>query len=80
MDHIIEKVKEIVVKQLDLPYGTAVASKTNLYDLGGGSLDAVEIVIALEKEFGVSVEESSAQAISTVEDAAKLIAKLINQK
>lgn len=40
----------------------------------------VEIVMGLEEEFGISVEEESAQTIQTVQDAADLIEKLIEQK
>lgn len=50
------------------------------------SLDAsflpfqVEIVMGLEEEFGISVEEESAQGILTVQDAAELIEKLLEKK
>lgn len=40
----------------------------------------VEIVMGLEEEFGISVEEDSAQAIATVQDAADLIEKLVEKK
>ena len=40
----------------------------------------VEIVMGLEEEFQISVEESSAQSIATVEDAAELIDKLVAEK
>lgn len=40
----------------------------------------VEIVMGLEEEFDISVEESSAQAIATVEDAAALIDELVAAK
>lgn len=40
----------------------------------------VEIVMGLEEEFGISVEEESAQSIATVQDAADLIEKLIEKK
>lgn len=40
----------------------------------------VEIVMGLEEEFGISVEEESAQSIATVQDAADLIEKLIDSK
>ncbi|CAO2190372.1 unnamed protein product, partial [Urochloa humidicola] len=44
------------------------------------TVDKVEIVMGLEEEFGISVEESSAQSIATVEDAAELIDKLVDAK
>ncbi|CAA0807121.1 Acyl carrier protein 4- chloroplastic [Striga hermonthica] len=40
---------------------------------------AVEIVMGLEEEFGISVEEESAQSITTVQDAADLIEKLLEK-
>jgi len=40
----------------------------------------VEIVMGLEEEFGISVEEESAQNISTVQDAADMIDKLLESK
>jgi acyl carrier protein len=40
----------------------------------------VEIVMGLEEEFGITVEESSAQTIATVEDAAELIDELVSKK
>lgn len=40
----------------------------------------VEIVMGLEEEFGISVEEESAQTIATVQDAADLIEKLVEKK
>ena len=43
-------------------------------------LTQVEIVMGLEEEFGISVEEESAQNIATVQDAADLIEKLIESK
>jgi uncharacterized protein (DUF697 family) len=40
----------------------------------------VEIVMGLEEEFGISVEEESAQSIATVQDAADLIENLVEKK
>jgi hypothetical protein len=40
----------------------------------------VEIVMGLEEEFGITVEETSAQTIATVEDAAELIDELVSKK
>ncbi|KAG8048215.1 hypothetical protein GUJ93_ZPchr0008g11518 [Zizania palustris] len=73
----VEKVCDIVKKQLALPEGTEVSGASKFSDLGADSLDTVEIVMGLEEEFHISVEESSAQSIATVEDAAALIDKLV---
>nr|QQG63848.1 Acyl carrier protein [Paeonia delavayi] len=76
----VEKVCEIVRKQLALPDDSAVTGESKFSALGADSLDTVEIVMGLEEEFGISVEEESAQTIATVQDAADLIEKLIEKK
>ncbi|CAM8918317.1 unnamed protein product [Rhodiola kirilowii] len=72
----VDKVCEIVKKQLALPEDTSVTGESKFATLGADSLDTVEIVMGLE-EFGISVEEESAQTIATVQDAADMIEKLL---
>ncbi|KAG9143689.1 hypothetical protein Leryth_024636 [Lithospermum erythrorhizon] len=74
----VEKVCSIVRKQLALADDAAVTGESKFAALGADSLDTVEIVMGLEEEFGISVEEESAQSIATVQDAADLIEKLIS--
>ncbi|KAK3148711.1 hypothetical protein QOZ80_3AG0207670 [Eleusine coracana subsp. coracana] len=76
----IEKVCEIVKNQLALAEDTAVTRETKFADLGADSLDTVEIVMGLEEAFQITVDESSAQEIQTVDDAAALIDKLVSDK
>ncbi|AQK58990.1 Acyl carrier protein 3, chloroplastic [Zea mays] len=76
----VDKVCEIVKKQLALPDHTEVCGESKFSELGADSLDTVEIVMGLEEHFDISVEESSAQTIATVEDAADLIDKLVAVK
>ncbi|XP_041000937.1 acyl carrier protein 1, chloroplastic-like isoform X1 [Juglans microcarpa x Juglans regia] len=76
----VTKVCQIVKKQLALPDDSAVTGESKFSALGADSLDTVEIVMGLEEEFGISVEEESAQSIATVQDAADLIEKLIENK
>ncbi|KAK9933673.1 hypothetical protein M0R45_020855 [Rubus argutus] len=76
----LNKVCDIVKKQLALPDTTAVTAGSKFTELGADSLDTVEIVMGLEEEFGISVEEDSAQTIATVQDAADLIEKLVEKK
>ncbi|XAR54590.1 hypothetical protein NMG60_11029800 [Bertholletia excelsa] len=76
----VQKVCDIVRKQLALPPETAVTGESKFQALGADSLDTVEIVMGLEEEFGISVEEESAQNITTVQDAADLIEKLVEKK
>ncbi|KAG9136169.1 hypothetical protein Leryth_003781 [Lithospermum erythrorhizon] len=74
----VEKVCAIVRKQLALDANASVTGESKFATLGADSLDTVEIVMGLEEEFGISVEEESAQSITTVQDAADLIEKLIS--
>ncbi|KMZ63629.1 Acyl Carrier Protein [Zostera marina] len=72
----VDKVCEIVKKQLALGDDQVVNGESKFSALGADSLDTVEIVMGLEEEFGISVEEESAQTIATVQDAADMIEKL----
>ncbi|KAF2287927.1 hypothetical protein GH714_003286 [Hevea brasiliensis] len=76
----VEKVCEIVKTQLALPPEIAVTGESKFAALGADSLDTVEIVMGLEEEFGINVEEESAQSIITVQDAADLIEILVEKK
>ncbi|KAG4960220.1 hypothetical protein AAZX31_13G196100 [Glycine max] len=76
----VKKVCDIVKKQLALPDESAVTGESKFAALGADSLDTVEIVMGLEEEFGITVEEESAQSITTVQDAADMIDKLLETK
>ncbi|PHT49870.1 Acyl carrier protein 1, chloroplastic [Capsicum baccatum] len=77
----VERVINIVRKQLALPPDTKVSPESTFNkDLGADSLDTVEIVMALEEEFGIAVEEENSENIVTVQDAADLIEKLVEKK
>ncbi|XP_023735509.1 acyl carrier protein 1, chloroplastic [Lactuca sativa] len=72
----VEKVCDIVRKQLALKDDISVSGESKFAALGADSLDTVEIVMGLEEAFGITVEEENAQSIATVQDAADLIEKL----
>ncbi|KAF7057461.1 hypothetical protein CFC21_064726 [Triticum aestivum] len=76
----VDKVCMIVKKQLAVPDGTPVTAESKFSELGADSLDTVEIVMGLEEEFNITVDETSAQDIATVQDAADLIEKLVTEK
>ncbi|XP_061348485.1 acyl carrier protein 1, chloroplastic-like [Gastrolobium bilobum] len=76
----VDKVCKIVKKQLALPGNSKITGESTFAALGADSLDTVEIVMGLEEEFGISVEEDSAQSITTVQDAADLIEDIIQKK
>uniref|UniRef100_A0A803R5G7 Acyl carrier protein n=1 Tax=Cannabis sativa TaxID=3483 RepID=A0A803R5G7_CANSA len=76
----VEKVCGIVKKQLALGDDQELSAESKFSDLGADSLDTVEIVMGLEEAFDISVEEDSAQSITTVQEAADLIEDLIEKK
>ncbi|TMW92817.1 hypothetical protein EJD97_012530 [Solanum chilense] len=71
----LEVVQSTIAKQLSIDEST-VTPQTKFVDLGADSLDTVEIMMALEEKFGVSIGEEGAQSIATVQDAADLIQKV----
>lgn len=72
----VSKVCDIVINQLALPKDTTLTAESKFSELGADSLDTVEIVMALEEEFRITMEEESAESITTVQEAADLIEKL----
>ena len=73
MSEIEARVRAIIVDKLGVDESevTPTASFTN--DLGADSLDTVELIMELEKEFGMSIPDDQAEKISTVQDAVDYI-------
>ena len=65
---VFEKVKEIIVSTLKLDPSKVTLEASLESDLGADSLDAVEVIMALEDEFGIEISDDAAQAIKTVGD------------
>lgn len=69
-----EKVKKIVIEQLGVDDADSVSLETSLMkDLEADSLDAVEIIMALEDEFGISVPDEDAEGFKNIGDIVKYI-------
>ena len=73
MASVEEKVKHIIVEQLGVDEEEVKAEAAFVDDLGADSLDVVELVMALEEEFNVSVEEEELEGIETVGQAYDLV-------
>ncbi len=70
---VFEKVKEIIVKELNVD-SAKVTPEANLKDdLGADSIDAVEVIMSLEDEFNISISDDAAQNIKTVGDLVSYI-------
>lgn len=57
-----------------------LARKATFEELGFDSLDAVELVVAMEENFGVDIQDEEAERIQTVDDAIKIFSKYVAQK
>ncbi|MGH7799571.1 MAG: acyl carrier protein [Thermodesulfobacteriota bacterium] len=66
---IVGKVKKMVASQLGKPEDEISLESAFIEDLGADSLDLVELVMAMEDEFGVEISDEDAQRIITVQDA-----------
>ncbi|AFZ52930.1 acyl carrier protein [Cyanobacterium aponinum UTEX 3222] len=63
---ILEKVKEIVVEQLDVDADKVTPEANFVNDLDADSLDVVELVMALEEAFEIEISDEEAEKIATV--------------
>jgi len=73
MAEIEAKVKKIISEQLGVPEGDVKPEASFVNDLGADSLDTVELVMALEEEFGVEIPDEDAEKIATVQNAVEYI-------
>ena len=73
-EDILVKVKEVIVDQLNVDEDDVVVEASFIDDLGADSLDIVELVMALEESFGISIPDEEAEGIKTVGDAVNYIA------
>ncbi len=67
-DNIQEKVTEIIVEQLGVSADQVKPESKMIEDLGADSLDAVELVMAVEEEFGIEVPDEEAEKLVSVSD------------
>lgn len=70
---ILEKTKDVIVDQLNVDETDVVEDAAFIDDLGADSLDLVELVMALEQEFGVTIPDEEVESIKTVGDAVNFI-------
>jgi len=73
MSEIASRVKAIIVDKLGVEESEVKPEASFTNDLGADSLDTVELIMELEKEFGISIPDNEAEKIQTVADAIKYI-------
>ncbi len=68
-----DRVKKVVVEQLDVAEDEVTPQASFVDDLGADSLDVVELVMGLEEEFDIEIPDEDAEKITTVQEAVTYI-------
>jgi len=80
MSAIAEKVKAVIAEQLGVKPEEVTDQAKFVDDLGADSLDTVELVMALEEEYGIEIPDEDAEKLTTVGDAIKYIDEKLASK
>ena len=70
---IFDKIKDIIIDQLQVEESDFAMDTNLMKDLSADSLDAVEIIMAIEDEFGIEIPDEDAENIQTVGDLVKYV-------
>jgi acyl carrier protein len=77
-DELFEKVKEIIVDTLSVDEDEVTLDASFTDDLDADSLELVDLTMAFESEFGVTIEDDELEKIKTVENAVNLLSEKLN--
>lgn len=72
-----ERVREIIVEQLGVNAEQVTDEAKFVEDLGADSLDTVELVMALEEEFGAEIPDEEAEKLTTVGEAIAYVKNMV---
>ncbi len=72
-DNVFESVQNILIDQLGVDADIITMESNFIDDLNADSLDIVELVMAMEQEFGISIPDEEAERIKSVGDAVNFI-------
>ena len=73
MSDVATKIKAIIVDKLGVDEAEVTDSANFTNDLGADSLDTVELIMELEKEFDIQIPDDKAENITTVKDAISFV-------
>lgn len=68
-----DKIKEIIIEQLQVEESEITMDTNLMKDLSADSLDAVEIIMAIEDEYGIEIPDEEAETIQTVADLVRFV-------
>ena len=71
-----EKVRSMFAEQLNISADTITPESEVVKDLGADSLDVVELMMALEDEYGITLPEGEVENVKTVQDIVNMMEKL----
>lgn len=74
---VLDKIKEIIVEQLGVDEDSITTNTHLMKDLEADSLDAVEIIMAIEDEFDIEVPDEDAEKFQIIGDIAKYVEERI---
>lgn len=75
---VFDKVKDIIVDQLDVDEDKITMEASITEDLGADSLDVVDLIMSLEEEFEIKIPDDEVENVKTVGDIVKFIEEEID--
>ena len=77
-EEIFEKIKNIIIEQLQVSETAVTEEASFIDDLGADSLDIVELVMAIEETFDIEIPDEDAEKVVTIGDVVKYISEKVN--
>ena len=76
---VFDKIKDIIVEQLDVEEDAVTMEASITEDLGADSLDVVDLVMSIEESFDVEIPDEAVENIKTVGDIVKYIENKVEE-
>lgn len=77
---MLEKLKKIIADQLDVDIDKITPDSHLMQDLKADSMDLVEMIMAIEEEFGINIPDEDAEKLSKVKDVQEYLEKRLKEK
>lgn len=76
---VFDKIKDIIVEQLDVEEDAVTMEASITEDLGADSLDVVDLVMSIEESFDIEIPDEEVENIKTVGDIVKYIENKVEE-